>query len=189
MAATRPRIYMCSCCFIDLVKGSVGKALGSGRDKEVWFVDALLKASANRDLEVYTSTLSVAECTHAGDENITNEVKDLFMRFLSSGKHVVLIQPDVFVAEDARDLRWKHDITLSGADALHVASALSVGCKEFLTTDARRKGPLGQAQRIAQLGINVILPSATGFLPDEYRQTDLTGAPAKPVDKKRPRKK
>ena len=64
---------MCACCFIDLVKGSVGKALEPGRDKEVWFIEALLKASANRDLEVYTSTLSVAECTHVGDENITDE--------------------------------------------------------------------------------------------------------------------
>jgi len=134
----------------------------------------------------------VAECTHAGDENITDEVKELFVRFLTSGKHVVLIQPDVFVAEDARDLRWKHKISLSGADALHVASALSVGCKEFLTTDQKRKGPLGQADKIAQLGMYVIAPSATGLLPDEYRQTsalETAGVPAKGSKRNPARKK
>lgn len=183
---------MCACCFIDLVKGSVGKALEPERDREVWFIEALLKASANRDLEVYTSTITVAECTHVGDENITDEVKELFVRFLTSGRHVVLIQPDVFIAEDARDLRWKHKIALSGADALRVASALSVGCKEFLTTDQRRKGPLGQADKIAQLGMYVIVPSATGLLPDEYRQISvlqMAEAPAGVAKQKRPRKK
>jgi len=177
MATNRPRVYVCACCFIELVKQAVGKALEAGRDDEVWFIDQLLKANLDGEIDVYTSTLTIAECTHVGDENITDEVRNLFVRFLTSGQYVTLVEPDVFVAEDARDLRWKHGIPLSGADALHVASGLSVECKEFLTLDDKRKGPLQQRSKIAALGMTVIKPSQTGLLSDERRQTSMVGAP------------
>jgi PIN domain len=121
---------------------------------------------------------TIAECTHVGDENITEEVRNLFVRFLSSGQYVSLIEPDVLVAEDARDLRWKYGIALSGADALHVASALSMECNEFLTTD--KKGPLNNASKIAALKMMVIKPSATGLLSDERRRTRIAGVPPLP---------
>lgn len=168
---------MCACCFIDLVKHSVGRPIEAGRADEVWYIDQLLRANVDGEVEAYTSTLSVAECTHVGEENITDEVRELFVRFLTSGQYVTLVQPDVFVAEDARDLRWKHAIPLSGADALHIASALSMECKEFHTTDSRRKGPISQASKIAVLGMAVMKPSQTGFLSDERRQATKPGMP------------
>jgi predicted nucleic acid-binding protein len=184
MATNSSRIYMCACCFIDYVKHTLGQQLEPGRDEEVWYIKALLDAAADKEIEVYTSTISIAECTHVGEEQISEEVKELFERLLTSGRHVTLIEPDVFVAEDARDLRWKHDIPLSGADAMHVASALSVKCQEFLTTDVKRKGPIHQAAKIAPLGLSIISPSKTGYISDERRQIAIAGMPDKPVKKK-----
>lgn len=177
MATNRPRAYMCACCFIDLVKHSVGKPLEAGRANDIWYIEQLIQAHFETEIEVFTSTLTIAECTHVGDENITPEVRSLFVRFLTSGQYLTLIEPDAFVAEDARDLRWKHHISLSGADGLHIASALSVECKEFLTSDTRRKGPIHQASKIAPLGMAVIRPFQTGFLSDERRQTAMPGMP------------
>ena len=165
---------MCACCFIELVKHKTGKSLEQGRENEVWFVDSLLMENFDGEIEVYTSTLSVAECTHAAND-ISEEVQELFVRFLISGQYLTLIEPDVFVAEDARDLKWKHKISLSGADALHVASALSMECKEFLTIDEKRKGPIHQADKIRALGMAVIKPSQTGLLSDKYRQNNFQG--------------
>jgi hypothetical protein len=59
-------------------------------------------------------------------------VRDLFTRLLMSGQYVRLIQPTPFVAAEARDLRWKHAILLSGAGYIHVASALETRAREFL---------------------------------------------------------
>jgi hypothetical protein len=103
---------------------------------------------------------------------------------------VTLIEPDVFVAEDARDLRWKHEIPLSGADGLHVASALSVGCSEFWTTDEKRKSPIHQSSKLMALGLMAIKPSQTGLLSDERRQSKIIGVPAATISPpKRKRKK
>jgi predicted nucleic acid-binding protein len=173
---------MCACCFIDLVKQSVSSQIEAGRANEVWFIDQLLRANLDGEIEVYTSTLTVAECTHVGEENITEQVRTLFVRFLTSGQYVTLIEPDVFVAEAARDLRWKHGIALSGIDALHVASALSMECQEFHTTDSKRKGPIGQASKIAALGMMALKPSDTGFLSDERRQVSMLGVLAAPSE-------
>jgi predicted nucleic acid-binding protein len=182
---------MCTCCFIDLVKQKTGRPLESQRETEIWYIDQLLKAHFDGEIEVYTSTLTVAECTHVGADNITAEIRELFVRLLTSGQYVTLIEPDIFVAEDARDLRWKHDIRLSGADALHIASALSVECKEFLTTDGekKRRSPLHEADKIVALGMAVIIPSRTGYLSEERRQVSMPGIQPSPAVGPRKRKR
>ena len=104
-------------------------------------------------------------------------MKQLFLSLLTSGQYTRLVQPDVFVCERARDLRWDHGINLSGADAIHVASAIEAECGEFLTTDQRAKSPLRQAAALAALGLRVVRPSGTQVLPDEFRQERLTEVP------------
>ncbi|MGO9777381.1 MAG: type II toxin-antitoxin system VapC family toxin [Terracidiphilus sp.] len=77
-----------------------------------------------------------------------------------------LVQDTIFVAEQARDLRWKHNIRLKGMDAIHVASALEAKCTEFLTWD--RDMGTSKSQFLAAQGVSVITPSATKLLPPTY---------------------
>jgi len=83
-------------------------------------------------------TLTIAESRRA-DGAPTEEVKRLFNSILVSGKVVLLTQMTQTIAERARDLHWDHGINLGGADAIHVATALTVGCSEFLTFDANKR--------------------------------------------------
>ena len=164
----KPRIYMDACCFIDMAK-QAARILPSGRGNEVWFLRNLLEAAKDKEIQVYTSVLSVVECTHA-DGNVNAGVRDTFTRLLMSGQYVTLVQPTPFVAADGRDLRWKHGIMLHGADYLHVASAISVQCAEFLTTDGRITKNAG---KIKMLGLQVLPAEQTACLPDKYKQGRL----------------
>lgn len=94
-----------------------------------------------------------------------------------SGVVVDLVEPSIFVAEDARNLSWSHGIYLKGADAIHVATALGEKCVEFVTTDEKitRAGSKfsRMVEPITKLGLRVIRGSDTQILPLEYRQGGL----------------
>ena len=174
--ASKSAVYMDACCFIDMAKQAVG-ILESGRGNDVWHLRKLLEANGAGDVRVFTSVLSIAECvaTDPGQTNIPDDTKQLFRRLLMSGRHVTLIQPTPFVGERARDLRWDHGILLRGADALHVASSLEVGCAEFLTTDGQISKSKMQAaiSPLEALGLKVVRGSDTRALPGHYRQADM----------------
>ena len=170
----KPRIYLDSCCFIDLAKITIGKKV-VGREQDIWVLQKLLEASGNEEIEIYTSTISIAECTHA-DGVVGDDVKEYFSKLLTSGQYVLLVQPTVFIAEDARDLRWKHKISLSGADGIHVASAIERKCHEFLTWEFQNKNPEDKA-KIEKLGIAVRAPAESLYLPYHYRQEDFLNRP------------
>jgi hypothetical protein len=166
--ADRPRTYLDSCCFIDLAKQAVG-LLPSARTMDCWFTWKLLEAHKDREIDVLTSVLTIAECTHA-DGNSEQPVRELFQRLLMSGQYCHLVQPTPFVGSDARDLRWKHGIALRGPDGLHVASALFMKAAEILTTDDKiaRSKPA-----IEGLGLLVSNPAKTTCLPLRYRQEEI----------------
>lgn len=180
--SSSPKLYVDSCCFIELIKFKRKVALGhdeksrNERENDCWFLRQLSNASRDRKLRLATSMLTVAECTHIGEEpGPSVETKLLFEEFLTSGVAVDLIEPDIFVAEQARDLRWDHDIRLAGADAMHVASALLERCDEFLTWDGKisKKGMFDAIPKLKKLGLNVLVPSKTQHLSLEYRQGDF----------------
>jgi predicted nucleic acid-binding protein len=131
------RVYIDSCGFIDMVKTNIGKSLDTEREYDVWFLKRLLEAARDKEIEIYTSTLTIAECTHGGDGEISDRIKSTFSLLLTSGQYVRLVQPTPFIATDARDLRWKYVISLKGADSIHVASAIDRKCEELLTSDGR----------------------------------------------------
>lgn len=166
--ADRIKIYMDSCCFIDMAKHAVG-ILPPVRIQDVWHSWKLLEANKDRELDVITSVLSIAECTHA-DGNTDPKVRDLFTRVLMSGQYVQLVQPTPFIGADARDLRWNHGIALRGADLMHVASGFSLKAAEFLTTDEKIAKA---ATAIEARGMQVLVPSKTAYLPARYRQGDI----------------
>lgn len=167
------RVYIDSCAFIDMVKVAVGKVIDSDRESDVWHMKRLLEASRDKEVEVFTSTLTISECTHIGDDDISDEVKSNFSALLTSGQYVRLVQTTPFIGEDARDLRWRHDIRLKGADSLHVATALDRKCEEFLTTNGRlqRLGP--QSKKLLIMGLRVYAGRFTQCLPEKYRQLRL----------------
>jgi predicted nucleic acid-binding protein len=166
--ADKARVYMDSCCFIDMAKQAIG-TLPTHRNQDVWYCWKLLEANKDGEIEVLTSVLTIAECTHA-DGNSDQKVRDLFTRVLMSGQYVQLVQPTPFIAADARDLRWQHGLTLRGADALHVASALFLKATDFLTTDDKI---VKSATAIGTLGLRVSSPAKTGCLPMRYRQEEI----------------
>lgn len=166
--ASAPHVYLDACCFIDVAKQAI-QTLPADRANDVWFLWQYLRAHEAKDVRCFTSALTIAECTHA-DGVMDQRVRDMFTRLLMSGQYVTLVQPTPFLAADARDLRWKHDIVLRGADYIHVASALSMKCAELLTTD---KGILAAAGKLKGLSLVVTPASKTQALPDKYRQEDI----------------
>ncbi len=166
--ADGPKIYVDSTCFIDAAKQQIG-ILPTDRIQDIWFFWKLLEAHRESDLVLFASILSIAECTHA-DGNMDDKVKGLFTRLLLSGQHVRLVQPTPFIAEDARNLRWDYGVNLSGADYLHVASALDRQCVELLTTDGKM---LKAGSKLSERGLRVVSPSQTERLPEKYRQGNL----------------
>jgi predicted nucleic acid-binding protein len=138
--AKPPKIYVESCPFIDLVKHKAKVSLGDDREKNCWWLNKMLEASRNGDMEIVTSSLTVSECTHIepGKPQPTKEVQEFFEELLTSGAGgVSLIQPVMRIVKRSRDLRWKDGLTLKCLDAMHLASALELSCEELITTDGR----------------------------------------------------
>ncbi len=156
---------MDSCCFIELALQAIGTN-DANRENDLWFLKELLNAAHDEEIEVLTSTLSIAECAHAKGD-VSDDVKSLFKRFLTSGRYILLVQDSVLVAEKARNLRWVHGLSFSGADAIHLASAMELKCDEFLTWDNK---PHANAAVLNDLALRVCFPRDTLCLPDKYRQ-------------------
>lgn len=163
------RVYVDTCSFVDLVKG------GGAADKEndIWHLKRLMEAHRDGEVLLFTSTLTIAECRHAGASPPPEAVKSQFTRLLMSGQYVRLVQMTPFIAQDARDLSWAHGINLRGADSIHVASAIESKCEELLTSD-RRMGRVGQhADTLARFGLVCREARDTQCLPQRYRQQDI----------------
>jgi predicted nucleic acid-binding protein len=165
------KIYIDSCFFIEAVKTSVGDPTDADTN-DIWYVQKCLEASKNGDIQVITSHLTIAESRKAKGEP-SDKVKRLFNSILLSGKVLKLGALTQKIAELARDLEWQHGINLSGADAIHVATALKLQCKEFFTFDSKRKSPLKYKAELSKLGLTVIYPSETSLLPSKYLQRNI----------------
>ncbi len=99
------RVYIDSCCFIDMVQVAITGQSTDNREVDVWHFKRLFEAARDKEVSLFTSTLTLAECQHVGDDKITDEVKSNFNRLLMSGQYVNLVQATPFIAQDARDLR------------------------------------------------------------------------------------
>jgi predicted nucleic acid-binding protein len=179
MMSSSPRIYFDACCFVDLARESTIGEVETGRDDHVWYCRKFLEAHRGGDVIVYTSTLSVAECTHIKDSAstfiLTDEVKNRFRAFLLSGKAVNPVQPTPKILDAARDITWTHAIRAGSADRIHLATAIQMNCEVFLTTD----GPLlKRSAEFKTLGIKVCTADdAKDLLPTKYKQLPLKHLP------------
>jgi hypothetical protein len=175
MPPSKPRVYLDSCCYIDVAKGRMGvpfdKPGEEDRPELLWYVETLLLAALNGDIEIVASTLVIAECLHTDSrDTIPETAKNTLRALLSAGNPVLLIAADFFVCERARDLLWNDQIFCGGAaDQIHVATALDLRCEEFITTN-RKRGPLqgNRPAELAKLNLRVILPGQTAILPPHY---------------------
>lgn len=171
------RVYIDTCCLIDLVRIDLGHTLSTDKQNDAWHVKKLLEANRDGEVQIFTSTLTIAECRHAGENvKVTEAVKSQFSRLLMSGQYLRLVQMTPFIAQDARDLTWKHGLSLKGADSIHVASALDRKCTELLSADGRikRLGDVGGS--LAKLGLVAREARDTKALPEKYRQLELGSA-------------
>lgn len=176
----RPKIYIDSCCIISLASYQRTGEHEDGRKVDNDYLGKILLAAEAGDLDLYTSSLTIAECQSVGkvSKDAGEEVQRLFDSVLLSGHFLTYTSSDVFIGIRARDLNWKYGIkNLKGADAVHLASAIKEGCKEFLTFDGdgkKKNGLLHKADVIKKAsGLRVIIPSQTLYLPDEYLQDDI----------------
>ena len=169
---SKPRIYIETCPIIDVIKGRTSGYLTEDRKNDLWYTETSLQAALDGEIEVVTSMLTIAECRRAKqDKPPTEEMKRVIRSVLTSGKIFNLAELTQSIAEKARDLEWEDGVNLKGADAVHIATALKTGCKEFFTSDGR--GPLNNAATILTLGLKVIRPAQTLALPSDYKQGHL----------------
>lgn len=171
--ADNRRVYVDSCCFIDMVRVDIGLRSDGDRELDVWYLKRLLEANRDREVDIFTSTLAIAECMHVGEQDVSADVKSRFDRLLLSGQYVKLVQVTPFIAQDARDLRWVHGIAVSGADGLHVASAISMKCEEFISADKRLSRAMKYRDSLFKLGISPVSGRDTQCLPVKYRQEGM----------------
>lgn len=167
------KVYIDACLFIDMAKHELVMASKDVNERNVWLIKRFIKAAKDKNIQVLTSSLSIAECTHIeGKGSPSDEARQFFDGLLASGRSGVdLVQPTLTIIRKARDLRWIHGIPLKGAlDAIHVASALDRKCGELLTTD---KKILNKNNKLHKLGLKICEPEETTLLPDKYRQEDL----------------
>jgi predicted nucleic acid-binding protein len=168
----KTRIYIDTSPLIDVIRGRVGLTLTPDREDDLWYTEQTLRAALNGHIEVVTSTLTIAECKRARQEKpATEEMKKILRSVLTSGRVFSPAELTQAIAEKARDLEWEYGIFLKGADAVHVATALKTGCKEFFTADGR--GPIKNGERLLPFGLKVIRPFETLCLPGEYLQGKL----------------
>lgn len=156
-----------------MAKHEVG-ILTSDRADDIWHARKLLEANRTKEVEVYTSVLTMAEAVAVEQQQkrVPEEAKSLLRRILSSGQFLTLVQMMPAIGMRAAELRWKHEIVLKGADAIHIASALELECVEFITTDERVR-KLTTNPAIVSLAMRIIRAADTEILPDRSRQSDM----------------
>ncbi len=174
MKSIKPVIYLDACCFIDAVKNAVG-LLPAGREDDVWYLNALMRAHKAGEVQLITSTLSIAECVavEPGQVDVPQEVQENFTRLLLSNQYVTLAPQTPKTGRIVQSLRWEHGIVLKGADSLHFAAAIEYGAQEFISTDDRlRKPKIAEAATKLSGKFISVRAANTLSLPDHYLQGD-----------------
>lgn len=161
------RVYLDSCCLIEMIKGERGLPLDHPEDEDM--TKRLVRASRDGKIECWTSMIAVAEVLHVDKATLPDQAtKDRIERLLLSGRDGIFthgISPPLVIR--ARDLYWTDGLLDRAADRIHIATALDLKCDEILSVDGR----LGKRfEKSAIQGTPLRAARDTRSLPDEYRQ-------------------
>ena len=127
------RVYWDACVFLSYI---------NGEQERLPMIDALLEESRSGEIEIITSTVSLAEVAFAEEErsngaldpNIEVAIDDMF----SDREVVKLVEFHELVAREARS-RMRQAITngwrLKPMDAIHLATAFHLDATQFHTYD------------------------------------------------------
>ena len=107
-------------------------------------IDALLDSAGNGAIEVVTSVISITEVAVSASEKTSNILSASELaridKLWTAPSPVKLAECHALIAVDARDLMrktvgdgWK----LRPPDAIHLSTAVRLGCQEFLTYDSK----------------------------------------------------
>ena len=94
--------------------------------------------------QIVTSALTIAEVLRLREQPRLTSVEEQAIRGFFEAPHLILVDLDRLVAERAREIVWRFNVTPK--DAVHVASALQAGCDVMHTNDdklLKRSGTLG----------------------------------------------
>lgn len=144
------KIYLDACPITEMAEHEAKPT--DDRQMEVWLCKQALSAAREGKIQVFTSMLSVSECTTiaSGLPSPPAETKRFLDMLLLSGKSgITIVQLRQIIAVRARDLRWASEINLKGADAVHVATAMHMRCDKLWTRDG---GNLEKACRDTAVG-------------------------------------
>lgn len=161
-------IYWDSCIFYALLKGE------KHRDGELEAIKRQAKAFDEGNLYIITSSITLTEVMPAKLEQAHQE--------LFAGMHkrstFVWVDANPKVTGLAVELRTKfvktqpitgNNLWLSTPDAIHIASAISVGVPELITLDGNDKPKLKETSMLefsneieAQYGLKIMRPDTTG---------------------------
>ena len=174
-----PKIYIDSSMLIDLAKHNGGIRMNdadsenTNRESNVWCLRKLLEAARLGEVKLFTSSLSVTECTTVEKGKQPNKAAQQFYQMLlRSGKSgIKLIQPTMTIMDETRDMKWRGDesFSLKSADSIHLATAIHCKCSELLTTDK----DFARLHYKESARINVIPARQTELLPPKFRQQEL----------------
>ena len=179
--STELKLYFDTCCFLDMIQHTSGISPKPDRTAHVFYLRQFLDLARAKGAVVYTSMLTVAECQFVSDESdksnfkkiLTPEVKRLIDGMLLSGKSGILsVQATPNIVRASRDLRWVHGTNFKPMDALHIATALKLGCTHFITTDAK----LDEKSKLIVNSLGLAFCTADilkELLPSEYRQLPI----------------
>jgi predicted nucleic acid-binding protein len=166
----KPKGYIDACCIIEAVKGRRGLPLDHPAT-EVEAIETLMRAANDGAVELFTSTITVAEVVHLGDKPPPADLKPLIERLILSGRNgIIAVAPSPQIVLLARDLAVEEGLWVGVADRLHVATAMSQGITEFFSVDGRLAKRTGNS---LIRSLHIIPPTAATILPQEYRTNDL----------------
>jgi predicted nucleic acid-binding protein len=111
------RVYLDACCFIDYFTGGATGGV----------VRQILDLGERGEYEIIASTLLIAE---VAKPEPASTISQFFTRSVFTW-----VQVDRRIATDAADLVRTQSI--SGADAVHLSTALRMNCSHLFTTDGK----------------------------------------------------
>ena len=153
------RVYWDTCVFLELIEGDESRRHG---------IEAVLNEAEKGNVHIYTSTLTIAEVTHAKSERqshtLDKDVEDRINAMWDDSSVFILVDVFVGIGLDAQRIvrdAIKNVAKISPPDAIHLATAVRLGCKEFHTFDEFK----GQRDKIAKLlKLKITEPTLPGTL-------------------------